>query len=61
MHAKVVKAFLEHLAVDNVDDAREKIERRRADYNAFRPHSSLGDMTPDEWTKSMQITPGPLL
>ena len=32
----------------SLDDAREKIERWRQDYNEFRPHSSLGDQTPSE-------------
>ncbi|QNM97637.1 IS3 family transposase [Chitinimonas koreensis] len=31
------------------DDARDKIERWRQDYNEFRPHSSLGDLTPSEF------------
>jgi putative transposase len=35
-----------------LEDAREKIETWRHEYNTFRPHSSLEDMTPDEWTKS---------
>jgi putative transposase len=35
----------------SIEDAREKIENWRKDYNRFRPHSSLDDMTPDEFTK----------
>jgi putative transposase len=35
----------------SMDDAREKIERWRVDYNEFRPHSSLGDLTPREFTE----------
>ncbi|MVM36384.1 transposase [Spirosoma sp. HMF4905] len=31
-----------------MEDAREKIEAWRVEYNAFRPHSSLGGLTPDE-------------
>jgi putative transposase len=31
----------------SVDDARKKIEAWRRDYNSFRPHTSLGDLTPD--------------
>lgn len=31
----------------SLDDAREKIESWRIDYNQFRPHSALGDMTPE--------------
>ncbi|WP_150587396.1 IS3 family transposase [Pandoraea eparura] len=33
----------------SLDDAREKIEGWRQDYNDFRPHSSLGDLTPGEF------------
>ena len=32
----------------SLDDAREKIEQWRQDYNYFRPHSSLDDLTPGE-------------
>ena len=31
------------------EDAREKLEAWRLDYNAVRPHSSLGQLTPDEY------------
>ncbi len=33
----------------SLDDAREKIEGWRVDYNEFRPHSSLADRTPREF------------
>ncbi len=33
----------------SLDDAQEKIEHWRQDYNEFRPHSSLGDLTPCEF------------
>lgn len=33
----------------SLNDAREKIERWRLDYNEFRPHSSLGNLTPSEF------------
>ncbi|WP_414441765.1 IS3 family transposase [Burkholderia sp. 22PA0106] len=33
----------------SLDDAWEKIEHWRQDYNEFRPHSSLGDLTPCEF------------
>ncbi len=33
----------------SLDDAREKIEHGRQDYNESRPHSSLGDLTPCEF------------
>ena len=32
----------------SLEDAREKIEFWRQEYNAFRPHSSLGGLTPYE-------------
>ncbi len=31
----------------SLEDAREKIEDWRGEYNGFRPHSSLGDITPE--------------
>ena len=33
----------------SMEDAREKIERWRKDYNEFRPHSSLGDLKPQQF------------
>lgn len=33
----------------SVEDAQEKIEAWRVDYNEFRPHQSLGDRTPIEF------------
>ena len=42
----------------SMEDAREKIEKWREDYNKFRPHSSLGDLTPrqfaDKFTRRIQ-------
>jgi len=36
-----------------MEDAIEKIEAWRAEYNTFRPHSSLGGLTPQEmWQKT---------
>ncbi len=35
----------------SIDDARDKIEEWRVDYNEFRPHSSLGGLTPNEFAK----------
>ena len=32
----------------SLQDAKEKIEAWRQEYNAFRPHSSLGNLTPDQ-------------
>ena len=39
----------------SLEDARAKIETWRQEYNCFRPHSSLQDMTPEEWVQ-MTIT-----
>jgi putative transposase len=42
----------------SMEDAREKIEKWREDYNKFRPHSSLGDLPPrqfaDKFTRRIQ-------
>lgn len=35
-------------------DAQEKLERHRKEYNSFRPHSSLGDLAPEEFTARWQ-------
>jgi putative transposase len=34
-----------------IEDARDKIENWRKDYNGFRPHSSLENMTPNEFAE----------
>jgi len=34
----------------SLQDARTKIELWRKEYNEFRPHSSLGDMTPNDYS-----------
>jgi putative transposase len=36
------------------EDARTKIEAWRVHYNARRPHSSLGHLTPDEFVAQRQ-------
>jgi putative transposase len=33
----------------SIEDARQKIEAWRIAYNARRPHSALGHLTPDEY------------
>ena len=35
----------------SIEDAREKIEAWRIDYNTERPHGSLGDLTPREYAE----------
>lgn len=39
----------------NLAQARERIENWRADYNSARPHSSLGNMTPEEFAQNQQV------
>ena len=38
----------------SLDDARQKIEAWRMDYNLQRPHSSLGHLTPREFARQGQ-------
>jgi len=35
----------------NLSDAKEKIENWRCQYNTFRPHRSLGNLTPEEFAE----------
>jgi putative transposase len=37
-----------------LEDAKSKIEEWRKDYNQARPHSSLGDKTPEEFVASLE-------
>ena len=39
----------------SIHDARRTIERWRKDYNRVRPHSSLGDLTPEEFVKNQSL------
>jgi putative transposase len=41
----------------DLQDAREKIERWRQDYNTNRPHSALGDRTPEEFASILECRP----
>ncbi len=43
-----------------LEDARVTIEHRRHEYNAGRPHSSLEDRTPEEFTRALATTAHPL-
>ena len=38
----------------SLEDAQEKIERWREEYNRERPHSSLNNQTPEEFIRSLQ-------
>ncbi len=51
----------EHWFVD-LNDARRTIEAFRRDYNSYRPHSSLGGQTPEEFARraaALQAPPAP--
>jgi putative transposase len=41
----------------SLEDAQEKIDLWRRDYNSFRPHSSIDDMTPDELEEECNAKP----
>ena len=45
----------------SMEDAIRKINAWREEYNHFRPHSSLNDMTPNEVVKRYQKSPKNLL
>jgi len=38
----------------SLEDAKEKIELWRVDYNDFQPHSSLGDLTPHQFAEQFE-------
>jgi len=40
----------------SLEDARQKIEARRLDYNQHRPHGWLGHLTPREFVANRQGT-----
>lgn len=45
----------------SLDDAKEKIESWRKDYNEFRPHSSLSNLTPKEFCQQQRKSQKPLV
>lgn len=45
----------------SLEDAEEKIEHYRWEYNHYRPHSSLNDLTPKEFINLHQISPETLI
>lgn len=45
----------EHLFV-SMDEARRELERWRVDYNTARPHSSLGQLTPEEFARKHRVS-----
>jgi len=36
---------------DSIEDARAKLEAWRIDYNTTRPHSSIGNLAPEEYAR----------
>ena len=46
--------FTSNLLIPVLDDAKEKIETWRMEYNQYRPHSSLDDLTPEEFYQQHQ-------
>jgi hypothetical protein len=52
-HSRLRDEFLEREQFESVSDARAKGSWFRREYNAVRPHSSLGYATPNlRWTKN---------
>lgn len=49
-HSRLRDEFLERVAFESVADARAKASWYRREYNAVRPHSSLGYATPKEFS-----------
>jgi hypothetical protein len=48
------ECFNEHVFL-SLDDARSKVERWRIAYNRERPHSSLGNLTPEEFAATAKL------
>jgi transposase InsO family protein len=49
-HSRLRDEFLERVEFEDVADARAKATWYRREYNAVRPHSSLGYATPKEFS-----------
>ena len=41
----------------SLDDTRQKVEAWRRDYNACRPHSAIGNLTPEEFARQQKPDP----
>ncbi|MBT2163468.1 transposase [Zobellia sp. KMM 6746] len=41
----------------SLEDAQKKFDIWREDYNGFRPHSSLGNMSPNEYIEKNENSP----
>jgi len=55
-NGKLRDEFLTTHWFENMADVRVHLEKWREEYNRFRPHSSLGDLSPFEWLQS-QLRP----
>ncbi len=55
-NGKLRDEFLATHWFENIADVRLHLETWREEYNRFRPHSSLGDLSPFEWLRS-QLRP----
>lgn len=51
-NGKLRDEFLSTHWFENMADVRVHLEKWREEYNRFRPHSSLGDLSPLEWLES---------
>jgi putative transposase len=40
---------------ESLDDARDRIEQWRREYNEYRPHGSLGNRTPQEFLRDFDL------
>lgn len=64
-HSRLRDEFLERIEFESVADAREKGSWYRREFNTVRPHSSLGYMTPKEFSaacdRKVESTLDPLL
>lgn len=45
----------------SLEDAQEKFDNWKEDYNNYRPHSSLGDMSPNEYIEINENSPDSLV
>ena len=51
-NASLRKECLNSHWFQTLEEAKQKIEEWRKEYNRFRPHSSLGNMTPREYAEN---------
>jgi putative transposase len=47
--------LLNETLFSSLTEAREKITARKGDYNRQRPHSSLGNLTPQEFAMKTRL------